>query len=42
MAVYAYENSGQLTFSGMCSNSRAISNLPIQFQEQNVRQWEFI
>lgn len=34
--VYAYENSGQLTFSGMCSNSRAITNLPIQFQEQKM------
>jgi hypothetical protein len=34
--VYVYENSGKINFSPICSNSRAINNTPIQFQQQKM------
>jgi thiol-disulfide isomerase/thioredoxin len=34
--VYAYKYKGNLTFSGMCSNSKVINNRPIGLREQKM------
>ncbi|GAL81333.1 hypothetical protein JCM19274_2409 [Algibacter lectus] len=34
--VYAYKYNGNLTFSGMCSNSKIINNRPIGLREQKM------